>query len=808
MIQIVILRSGHKFPVGFPAGYGANNIADLFTQLPALLAELAKRAPTNLENAYFTVAHHVIPDGAVAPTRTKESFNYQTVLQFDLDHTDNSKANDYLPLVAKVLGVMPQHLIFINSGNGLHFYVHLKTPIRSAKYIEETKPHYNEILYKISRELKAAGLPGKPDPAVYSADRIMRLPGTKNIKIDKATGKPVIKDCVLVQNPGLLPLELDVVKISGLELLQSENISRDQLKRSYPHPDFVKVAQECVFLKSHIDQPAITHEPQFFSLVGLLGAMNPSDLITVGAQTLNSRQVAEHIYTGAVESASLQKGDFEYKFEHGLRHGAPKCRTVEAVSPESCKACPHYGKLTSPLQLKSEAHVSSGGNGYWVMGDKGPRHPHYSDCAKLYKTENPYVTCEPSRIFTFDKSFYLPTGELTVKSWLEKKIGYEDMIREAHRVEFLKKILVTNALTIQGEKDLFEESIRGKLNCRNGVVDMVKGTLLPHDPRYGFKYVLPYDYVPDQVSEPFLNWLSEVMQDRVELMESLLDMMAYCLWPTYDDHVFMMLVGEGSNGKSTLIHIMEHLLGKENTSSMSIAQLSGNRFAPAGLEGKLANISEESSGTDLTTEEVNVIKALSAAGSIRVENKGEKGFDLTNFAKLIFSVNKIPRFHESGKAIRRRLLAVPFDATFAIEDPKIEKMLLKETPKICSMLVTRIQDNTRMHHGVFKVSRGGADAQNTQERVLLAGNSAVEWGKECLDSSLDIPEEKYIVVNDAYHKYKVWCEENTYKPMNSKSFGHTLTHGVLCSTIKESKVIRVGKDTKRVFPRTQWKEES
>jgi P4 family phage/plasmid primase-like protien len=768
--------------------------------LGAILDQLRARDPDNLKNVYYTVGVHS-GVGGPEPIRDKLSYAYQTMLAFDIDAIDTAQVWKYLPIVANIIKADPKSLTLVSTGNGCHILAHLKTPIRSNKYLEQTKPHYNEIVYQINSALLQAGLPGKADPAIWDAPRILRLPNSINEK------KGLTKECKLLQYPGLVPLDLDTEKISGLDKLSLENISPQQLRKNYPKPDFAKVMNECEFMKWLVTSPESVHEPQYQAALGLLGAMEPGDKALYEGEARTAKEIASAVFDKACNSKSLQRGDFENKWEHGTRYGAPKCSTVSLQWIGGCEKCPHHHKINTPLALKSEEHIGSEPNGFWVHGKNGPLHPHYSDLAKVYARSHSYVTCEPDRIFTFDQTHYKPTGQLTVKAWLENNTAYEEHLREVHCVEFVKKVLRSNAIPELQEVDLFDRSILGKLNCKNGVVDIVRGELLPHTPSHGFRYVLPYDFKPDDVSEMFLDWLAEMMQNRVELMDAVLDMMAYCLWPTYDDHVFAYFVGEGRNGKSTLLHLVQELLGRENYTAISLGQLGNNRFAPANLEGRLANLSEESSGSDLSFEELNVIKDLSAGGEILVENKGQKPFVMRNKAKLLFSANKTPRFHESGKAIRSRLLVIPFDHTIENPDANVEKRLLQEVPKICSMLVTRIQDNLRINHGKFLVSRGGSAAFTAQDKLLLAGNSVVEWGRENLESSVALPEDKYIVCHEAYSRYSHWCQENNYKPANSTAFGYTMTHGVLTGAVGGSIVKKVGSKTLRVYPRTQWKEE-
>lgn len=800
MIQIVLLRNGHTHPKGFPTGLAVPNSDVLFANLGTILDKLKAGDPDNLKNAYYTVAHHTGLGGG-QPTRTEVSFDYQTVLPFDIDAVDQSRAWDYLPIVARILGVSQQSLIFSSSGNGLHILAHLKTPVRSSKYLKETKPHYNELVYRINSALRDAALPGHADPVVWDAARILRLPNTVN------ESKKGVKESKLLQYPGLIALDLDLTKLSGLDKIALENIGPQVLKKTYPRPDFPEVATQCGFMKWVVSKPEEVHEPQFMAAVGLLGAMSPGDKANFQGKECTPKELAAGVFDSACNSKSLARGDFDRKWEHGIRYGAPKCSTISGSWVGGCEQCPHFQKVNTPLALKSPTHISSSVNGYWVLGRNGPLHPHYSDTAKLFSQERAYVTCEPDRLFTFEQTHYRATGQLTVKAWLEKKVGFEEHLRESHCVEFVKKVMRSNALTEPQELELFEKAPRGKLNCQNGAVDVVTGEVSPHSPAVGFKYVLPYDFEPGQVSGLFLDWLAEMMQNRVELMEAVLDMMAYTLWPGYDDHVFAYFVGEGRNGKSTLLHLVQELVGRANYSAISLAQLGGNRFAPANLEGMLVNVSEESGGNDLSLEELNIIKDLSAGGEMQVEHKGQKPFMLRNRAKLIFSANKTPRFHEHGRAIRSRLLVIPFDHTIAHPDANVEKALIAEVPKICSMLVTRIQEILRANRGRFKVSRGGQTALTAQDRVLLAGNSVVEWANECIESSVALPDGKYIVVSDAYTRYSHWAQANNYRPSNSSQFGHMMTHGILPAGIN-SKVAKVAGKNVRVYPHTQWKEEA
>ena len=803
MIQILLLRPTsngsitHLHPHGFPTGLCVENSDILFRDLGTILEMLREKDPDNLRNVYYTEAHHSGTAGGM-PSRTKLSYEYQTTLTFDLDHVDLNRAYDYLPVVAGILDCSPQRLVYINTGNGLHFKAHLKTPIRSSKYLDETRVNYSEVVYRINMALKELGLPGDADPSVWDAPRVFRLPNTINEK------KGVSKEARLLCYPGLIPLDLDIIKLSGLDKLMGENIPPSVLKKSYPRPDFPEVASQCEFMKACGEKPELVHEPQFQMLLGLLGAMSPGDKMLYRGQELTAKEFAEAVFNQACNSASLARGDFDRKWEHGIRYGAPKCQTVSSQWIGGCEKCPHYQKINTPLRLKSEAHISSSETGYWVMGEKAPKHPHYSDLVKVYRNQNSYLACEPERVFVFDQTHYKQLGTLTVNAWVDKTVGFGEYLREAHCVEFLKLILRSGATTLDQEKEFFDDSIRGKMNFSNGILDIRTGVLEPHSDKIGFRYCLPYAYDPDAVSGFFLDWLSSVMLNRTELMDALLDSMAYCLWPEFNNHIYTFFTGDGANGKGTLMGVIRELVGPKNCSAVSLSQLATNRFAGANLAGKLVNLCEEASGARVSFDEMNIIKDLSGGGTLMVEHKNQAPFELTNFTKLIFSANKPPTFSDQGHSIQRRMLVIPFDAKFEVEDPSVKTRLSSEVPAICSMLVKRIQENLK-ENGQFLVSRGGAAGKEAQEKVLRAGSTVYDWGKEYLESSVEIPEDKYVTAKDVFAAYKLWCEENNERPMGATFFGRILCREVLLPA-SHSRVISVGGKNVRVYPRVRWKE--
>ena len=155
-----------------------------------------------------------------------------------------------------------------------------------------------------------------------------------------------------------------------------------------------------------------------------------------------------------------------------------------------------------------------------------------------------------------------------------------------------------------------------------------------------------------------------------EDVEVVLDFIAYCLWRHYKFHVWLLFNGAGQNGKSTLINLIEALLGKHNVAGESLQRLLDNRFSVANLYHKLANVDADLSGDNL--KNTGILKKLTGNDLFPAENKFERPFYFKSYAKLIFSCNEMPKTEDITDAFFRRLIIINFNKQFfgAIADPK------------------------------------------------------------------------------------------------------------------------------------------
>ena len=105
-----------------------------------------------------------------------------------------------------------------------------------------------------------------------------------------------------------------------------------------------------------------------------------------------------------------------------------------------------------------------------------------------------------------------------------------------------------------------------------------------------------------------------------------------------------------------------NFIGEQNVVHLSLQKLENDRFAPARLHGKLANICSDLPGSRL--DDSAVFKAITGGDRITGELKYCDAFEFRPFARLIFSANHFPAMRYGSRSHFDRWLLIPFERRF------------------------------------------------------------------------------------------------------------------------------------------------
>lgn len=192
------------------------------------------------------------------------------------------------------------------------------------------------------------------------------------------------------------------------------------------------------------------------------------------------------------------------------------------------------------------------------------------------------------------------------------------------------------------------------INFQNGVWDIERGELIPHDSKYLQTIQIPHEVGEyKSFKETRLYGFFKKTCLPNEDIRMLLKYMAYCLTLDYGLKTFMILCGQSNTGKSVLIRFFETLVGKQNVASLSMHELN-MRFYPAQLYDRLLNSCADNSSLPLSS--IENLKKITGGDQIMHERKGKEPFFFTPFCKLIFSFNQLPlQLEEKSNAFYKRM---------------------------------------------------------------------------------------------------------------------------------------------------------
>ena len=180
------------------------------------------------------------------------------------------------------------------------------------------------------------------------------------------------------------------------------------------------------------------------------------------------------------------------------------------------------------------------------------------------------------------------------------------------------------------------------------------------------------EVVVQEVFDVFTDWLG-----GEEVAHSLLHHLATSLAPGWSPAKYVILIGDGSNGKSILLAMLEALLGKVNVSRASRQAIAAGRPLIAGLNHSLINIIGDGSSERITDSAHE--KALTAGESIWIEKKFENDpIEVRTSALFIEALNKEPSNRENSFAMDRRLVRFAFNKRYPMNEAFKKQMLTEE----------------------------------------------------------------------------------------------------------------------------------
>lgn len=298
-----------------------------------------------------------------------------------------------------------------------------------------------------------------------------------------------------------------------------------------------------------------------------------------------------------------------------------------------------------------------------------------------------------------------------------------------------------------------------KVAVLNGILNLETGTLEQPSPEQFIVVQIPVKFDPAARCPNVDNFLSQVVPENV--IPLLIESVGYCLWQAMPLHKALMLIGAGSNGKSTFQKVIIKLLGEENTTSATLQSLCESRFMSAELYLKLANLSADLPDKALTR--TGTFKTTSGGDRVQGEKKFKAPFWFYNYAKQVYSCNQIPSTPDDTDAYYRRWNIIEFPNKF--EGKNCNANIVDEliSPQELSGLLNRALEVLPglLKRGAFS---GDETTEQIREKYILKSNSAKAFIEAKLEPSLSHTDQ--ILKQELYRQYVYFCGEHNVPSMS------------------------------------------
>jgi len=293
----------------------------------------------------------------------------------------------------------------------------------------------------------------------------------------------------------------------------------------------------------------------------------------------------------------------------------------------------------------------------------------------------------------------------------------------------------------------------------NGMLNLSTFETVAHAPEFYCTYSLPVEFDPDS-STRCDRW-EQFLAESVRTPEAILQLQEFAGYVLVRHTKFekcLLLLGPGSDGKSTFLKIIKELVGNENCAAVSFADLE-DQFQRSSLYGKLLNISTEVGAKAL---ESPYFKAIVSGDPINAAFKHRNTFTFSPYCKLAFAANRLPRVLDNSDGFFRRILPVRFKRQFLEDkDPYLFDSLMKELSEIFSWAIV----------GLHRLVSQGRFTESDETRELMMDYRRINNPVLCyVEDRCDIGEENEVPKERLYTDYKSYCGSNGYAALNNVNF--------------------------------------
>ena len=222
------------------------------------------------------------------------------------------------------------------------------------------------------------------------------------------------------------------------------------------------------------------------------------------------------------------------------------------------------------------------------------------------------------------------------------------------------------------------------LGAANGVVNLTTGKLEPNSPDKLITRYSSVSYNRTAKCPTFLKFLKKIFKGDKAKVAFIRRLVGYCITGRTGEQVFFFFFGFGANGKTTLLRVIELLLGsgmaKQTPAETLMAKTQGTKQSNdlARLQSVRVVLANEVEDGSLLAE--SLVKQITGGDTVTARYLFKEFFEYRPEFKLIIAGNHKPIIKSTDNGIWRRTVMVDFPVSIPKEeqDPDLPNKLEAE----------------------------------------------------------------------------------------------------------------------------------
>jgi P4 family phage/plasmid primase-like protien len=310
---------------------------------------------------------------------------------------------------------------------------------------------------------------------------------------------------------------------------------------------------------------------------------------------------------------------------------------------------------------------------------------------------------------------------------------------------------------------------------RNGILNLDKAAdgVIPHSPDFWTLCALPYDFELEATCPLFEDALTQ-WQPTEEARLLLQAWAGYCFVSANPEQVFMLNIGDGSNGKSVWCAILRNLLGEANVQAIGLEAFDpANRFGLEPLIGSMLNLIGDANEIERVGE--GVLKAITGGDPITIDRKHKSAVTDRLSCKFAMNCNSMPSWRDRTDGLWRRMLVLWWEQRIAPENRIRDFAAYLIEKEIQGIFNWALCGYHRVKKEGFKVAPDGI-IQRGVKAARLTVQKELEFFEDCVGFDANPNTDVFLKVEDLVASYKSWCSTHN---VGAKMFHNNLSKAML-----------------------------